>query len=174
MNKKKILLSESNCLNDNIMDAAQALICKALGAEIHYQSVLNCQKQVKFPYKPVENEHIQLMHDGANHWLLTFCSSGRIQVCNSLRTSLTRSTIKSINSLYRNCKGETKLMSITMLPVQRQADCHNCGLFAIGFAAELLNGLSPMDAKFDVAQMRSHLINCLERQNLDLFPKLAF
>ena len=160
MNEKKILLSESNWLNDNIMDAAQALICDALGAEIHYQSVLNCQKQVKFPCKPVENELIQLMHDGANHWLLTFCSSGRIQVCDSLRTSLTRITIKSINSL---------LMPITMLPVQRQTDSHNCGLFAIGFAAELLNGLSPMDAKFDVAKMRSHIINCLERKILILF-----
>ena len=45
---KNILISENAWLNDNLMDAAQVLICKALGVK-SYQSFLNCQKQVKYP-----------------------------------------------------------------------------------------------------------------------------
>ena len=60
------------------MDAAHALICKTLGIQQHYQSVLHCQKRVK-PYKVVTEEHIQLFHDGNNHWFLSFSSNGRFK-----------------------------------------------------------------------------------------------
>ena len=122
MRDKQVLLSETCWLNDNLMDAAQALICKALGVEGQHQSVLNCQKLVS-PYFPVDNEHIQLMHDGTNHWLLTVSSSGRVQVCDSLRTSITRVTRKCIQSLYKNCKTDEKVLPITLLPVQKQPCC---------------------------------------------------
>ena len=38
---KAILLSSSAWLNDIIMDAEQKLVCKALGKEEEYQSMLN-------------------------------------------------------------------------------------------------------------------------------------
>ena len=60
---KNILLSSDAWLNDRMLDAAQARICKTLGTQEHYQSVLNCQKRVK-PYKAVTQEHLQLLHDG--------------------------------------------------------------------------------------------------------------
>ena len=41
----KEILESSNCwLNDNLKDAGQKLIYKALGSLETYQSVLNCQK----------------------------------------------------------------------------------------------------------------------------------
>ena len=58
-----------------IVDAAQKLICRSLGAENNYQSVLNTQKQGLF--RSVSDEHIQLWHDGANHWILSFYLNGR-------------------------------------------------------------------------------------------------
>ena len=45
MEEKQLLLSETAWLNDAIMDAAQRLICKTLGKEDEYQSVLNWQKK---------------------------------------------------------------------------------------------------------------------------------
>ena len=62
-----ILLSENEWLTDNIMDAAQKLICKQLGALDSYQSVLNSEKQTENPFQPVSQEHVQLLHDGSNH-----------------------------------------------------------------------------------------------------------
>ena len=81
-----------------IMDAAQKLICKTFGEENNYQSVLNTQKNAAMPFNPVYNDHIQLLHDGGSHWFLSFCSSGRVQICNSLNSTLNRSTMKSVYS----------------------------------------------------------------------------
>ena len=84
---KNILLSSNAWLNDKIRDASQILICKALGTQ-DYQSALNCQKRVK-PYRAVTGEYIQLLHSGINHWFLSFCSNSRVQICDSLNSTLT-------------------------------------------------------------------------------------
>ena len=154
------------------MDASQILICKALGTQ-DYQSVLNCQKRVK-PYRAVTGEYIQLLHNGINHWFLSFCSNSRLQVCDSLNSTLTRTSRISIQSLYKNVgqKNDSGNARLTFLPVQKQPDGHNCGLFAVAFAAEILAGKSPIEGVFDVAQMRDHLIFCLEQGALTPFPKV--
>ena len=81
--KKKdqhLLLSKDAWLNDRIMDAAQKLICQEIGTDESYQSVINFEKKAIDPFYPVSQEHVQLLHDGANHWFLSFCSNGRVQV----------------------------------------------------------------------------------------------
>ena len=95
-------------------------------------------------------KHIQLFHDGGSHWFLRFCSSGRVQICDSLKSSLNRCSKKSIYSLYKHVVGEYDKVNPTFLPVQKQPDGFNCGGFAIAFTAEVLDGCSPMDAVFDV------------------------
>ena len=84
---REILESKDGWLNDNLMDSGQ-LIFKALGSLETYQSVLNCQKNESTSFL-VSGDHIQLLHVGSCHWLLAFTSSGRVQVCDSLRTNLT-------------------------------------------------------------------------------------
>ena len=65
------------------MDDVQKLICKALGSMESYQSVLNWQKRGT-PFFEFAEEHIQLMHDGVNHWLLSFNWNGRVIVCTQI------------------------------------------------------------------------------------------
>ena len=168
---KAILLSKDEWLNDRIMDAAQKLICEEIGTTATFQAMLNSQKKVIEPYRAVSEEHVQLLHDGCNHWFLSFCSNRRVQVCNSLNTTLTRSSRKSIRSLYKHYFAGDEVISF--LPVQRQPDGYNCGLFAIAFAAEILDRKSPSEAIFSVDEMRGHLISCLEMQKLSPFPKLS-
>ena len=157
-----LLLSKDAWLNDRIMDAAQKLICKETGTDESCQSVLNSEKKTIDPFHPVSQDHVQLLHDGANHWFLSFCSNGRVQDCDSLRSSLTRSSRKSIRSLYKHCVADGREQIVTFLPVQKQPDGHNCELFAIAYAAEILDGRSPSEAVFDVNKMRKYLITCLE------------
>ena len=76
MEDKLILMNKTCCLNDRIMDTVQRLICKTLGNEDAYQSVLNSQKEFEEPFKVVENDHIQLLHNGINHWLLSYSTDG--------------------------------------------------------------------------------------------------
>ena len=132
------------------MDTAQKLICKKLGADDDYQSLLNVKKHRGAPYRAVKNEHNQLLHDGSGHWLLIFCSNGRIQICDSLKTSLSWVNKKCIHALYKSC---VKEFIVRFLLVQKQTDGHNCGPFAIAFAAEILDEKSPMEARFDVKIM---------------------
>ena len=167
-----ILNSETAWLNDRIMDAVQRLICETLGEEDNYQSVLNTQKDAAIPFNPVYNDHIQLLHDGSSHWFLSFCSSGRVQICDSLKSKLNRSSMKSVYSLYKYAVGEFEKVKPTFLPVHKQRDGFNCGPFAIAYAAEILDGKSPMEAKFIVPKMRSHLKDCLEKKLLTPFPKV--
>ena len=70
------------------MDAEQQLICKGLGSLETYQAVLYCPKK-ESTYFPGSGDHIQLLHDGSCHCLLTFTWSGRVQICDSLCTNLT-------------------------------------------------------------------------------------
>ena len=168
-----LLLSRDASVNDRIMDAAQKLIWKEIGTDEPYQSVLNSEKKTIDPFCPVSQEHVQLLHDGANHWFLNFCSNGRVQVCDNLRSSLTCSSRKSIRSLYKHYVADGREQIVTFLPVQKQPDGHNCGLFTIAYAAEILDGRAPSEAVFDVNKMREHLITCLKMQRLTLFPKVS-
>ena len=120
----------------------------------------------------MSNDHIQILHDGANHWLLSFCSNERVQICDSLKTTLSRVSQKCVRALYKECVDRRGRVVISFLPVQKQPDGYNCGVFSIAFAAEILDGASPIDTKFDVQQMRQHLISCLENMKLR-FPKLV-
>ena len=61
---------------------------------------------------------------------------------------------------------------VTFLPVQKQQDGHNFGLFTVAFAAEILDGKPLIDAVFNVPQLRNHLIYCLESGDLTPFPKV--
>ena len=63
---KNILKTKDAWLNDRIMDAAQKLICKTSGKIDSFQSVLNSQKRSDYLFRVVNNEHIQLLHDGNN------------------------------------------------------------------------------------------------------------
>ena len=118
---QQILLSPTAWLNDSIMDAAQKLICNSLGLE--YQSVLNVQKRDALKFYPVSNEHVQLMHDGNDPWILSLCSNGQVQICDSLRRPFSRATTQSLNAIYRHYKCDGKLL-VNHLDVQRQNDGH--------------------------------------------------
>ena len=105
------------------------LICKELGADEDYQSELNTQKRQGIPYHAVENDLIQL-YDGSGHRLLTFRSNERIQIYDSLKTSLSRINRKCVHALYKSC---VKEFIVTILPVQKQTDGYNCCSVKIAF-----------------------------------------
>ena len=166
---RELLESPDGLLNDQLMDAGQKLICKALGSLESYQSVLNCQKLEEAPYAPVTTDHIQLLHDGGCHWLLAFSSAGRVQVCDSLSSKLSHVTKKSLKSLFTPLIKDGKL-EVTFLPSDKQKDGVNCGLYALAFASVILSRRSPSEYVFKVDEMRDHYVRCLSEEKLLLFP----
>ena len=130
------------------------LICKALRDERSYQSVLNTQRKVIIPFRPLNHDHIQLLHDGSSHWFLSFCQSGQIQICDSLKSSLkNRVSMKCLYALDKNVVGEFGKVTPTFLPVHEQTDGCYCGPFSITYAAEILDGKSLTETVFDVNEM---------------------
>ena len=94
-------------------------------------------------------------------------------MCDSLKNHAGRFTLKSLNALYRNFKDTSSgKLTLSFLPVQKQEDGFNCGAIAIAYAAEILDGKSPIDARFDVPAMRNHLISCLVERDLRPFSKV--
>ena len=94
------------------------------------------------------------MHDRNSHWIMTSCSNGRVQVCDSLQGRLSCVTKRCIKKLY-----QTSVVSL--LPVQKQRNGWICGLFSIAFAAEILGRTSLMEANLNVDGMRAHLWFCV-------------
>ena len=120
----------------------------------------------------MDREHLQLIHDGENHWILTRCCNSQVQVCDSLRNTLNKKTKRSIRSLYAFSVQTDGTLPVSMLSVTKQGDLHSCGLYAIAYATDILAGISPTTSSYDVEKMRPHLIECLKQMKLDPFPKI--
>lgn len=95
----------------------------------------------------------------------------RVQICNSLNSTFTQTLKKSIQVLYRNFSRDNANVMVTFLPAQKQQDGHNCGLFSVAFATEVLDSKSLIDTVFHVPKRRHLLIYCLEKGALTPFPK---
>ena len=61
-------------------------------------------------------------------------------------------------------------ITLKFVDVQMQCGDRDCGLFAIAFATALCFGKQPEQLSFHQDQMRSHLIQCLETQEISMFP----
>ena len=59
------------------MDEARKLICKNLGADYNFQSVLNVQKRLGAPYHSVKNEHSNYSMMGLDTGYLLFIANER-------------------------------------------------------------------------------------------------
>ena len=63
------------------------------------------------------------------------------------------------------------MLGIILPSVQQQPNGVDCGVFAIAFAVDILNGFAEIGKRFDVGKMRSHLLKCLEEEEFTLFPR---
>lgn len=62
-------------------------------------------------------------------------------------------------------------VTVTQMDVQQQNDGSSCGIFAVAFILELLNGNDPRQCQFfDSENMRNHFSSCLKQRYLSPFP----
>ena len=54
--------------------------------------------------------------------------------------------------------------TITMCRCQKQAGTTDCGVFSIAYAVALVHGKNPGKLKFHQDKMRSHLVDCFQKQ----------
>ena len=59
---------------------------------------------------------------------------------------------------------------IKLLPSQKQKGSDDCGVFAICFAVAIAFGLNPGTLHVRQEEMRTHLVNCFNKEQFSPFP----
>jgi len=115
-------------------------------------------------------EFVQILHTGHGHWM-TVSTIGmklaEVQAFDSMYMSVPTMAKAQIANLITT---EESAINVLLMDVQMQSGGYDCGLFSIAFATALVFGKQPEHFLFDQQKMRAHLIECLERQELSMFP----
>ena len=115
--------------------------------------------------------NIQIVHcTSRHHWVMTTtvnCMQGEIKVFDSMFFNCDKETLQTVYTLYQ-CDSEP--LTTTMCRCQKQAGGTDCGLFSIAFAVALVHGMNPGKLRFCQSKMRSHLVDCFNKQIMVPFP----
>ena len=63
------------------------------------------------------------------------------------------------------------VIKVVIKLVQQQANGVNCAVFAIAYVTSLVFGENPSLCSYNVPLMSQHLVNCLEKEMMNPFPK---
>ena len=68
---------------------------------------------------------------------------------------------------------EDSELTINTKNVQKQSNTVDCGVYALTFATSLLNGVDPEEQTYSVANLRPHLLQCIQDGYMKVFPEEA-
>ncbi|XP_073524300.1 uncharacterized protein [Phyllobates terribilis] len=167
--RDRALITEQEWLDDNIINACQNLIIKACPK---VSGLMDTVVLAHSDIPLVTGSHIIQIHHVGAHWLVSACNNNSVTVFNSLHSSsisdtLKKQILKMYKPLFHGCN---KILDVTIMCCQKQNGANDCGLFAIANAVALAEGVDLKSVEFNQAEMRSHLILCLEKGRLELFP----
>ena len=115
---------------------------------------------------------IQIHHDNSNHWFLSCNMTGEVLVYDSIYDCQYNDHVKEVlKSFYKDCVRDN--YSFEYAIVQKQKGSSDCGLFAIAFALDLAEGNDPTGIEYNQKEMRNHLVQCFQKGELKLFPRLS-
>ncbi len=110
------------------------------------------------------------MNVGRSHWvcLTTIdCSESVVRVMDSLGSSLPQSAVAQVASFLIHRQPSFDLL---FEDVDMQPNGTDCGLYSLAFATTLCSGGDPVKLHYKGAQMRNHLMGCLEKGVAQPFP----
>ena len=170
-------------LSDESINLVQNILFDSFPAFQGFQDTVLAKKN-GFRVIPSGVPYIQILHSHeCDHWLCMAFTGERHVLYDSLR-SCSSSTNKKFKN-YREylisvpldiqqqvaeyCKSDDDIQ-IDVAKVHQQTNGTDCGVFAIAFATHLAHGMDPSGVVFDVPEMRGHLIQCLEKNRMTIFP----
>ncbi|KZS16142.1 Uncharacterized protein APZ42_018158 [Daphnia magna] len=134
------------------------LYCSTLGGSLEFPGATGQQ-------------WLQIVHDGANHWLLIakgFSLPEHVLVYDSSPgVNVRQHVLSCMASLLQTPK---RTMTYIVKGCQKQGNSFDCGVFAIAFATSLANGQDPSEIMYDPAKLRDHLRTCIDTELLSPFP----
>ena len=119
--------------------------------------------------KEPNHNKLQIIHcSEKDHWITATtigCEVGVIKVYDSLYITLD----KPPNIVLAIFYSKDQLFKNRVIHPQKQNGGSDCGVYAIAFATSIAIS-HKVDMKFDQARMRAHLVSCIEKRELLLFP----
>ena len=184
------ILEGSEWLNDKIINAVQSLLKRKYphvsGTHESVQlpvAVLNVLKRhlifiglqctlfgQNLSFSVQRSEFVQILHTGAAHWICVStigCREGQVDVLDSLFPTLPRKAVQQI-AVILHCSLPT--IELRYLDVSCQRGTNDCGCYAIAFAEAICRGQDATALEFDQTTMRSHLLKCLQNEEMAPFP----
>lgn len=151
-------------LTDKHMNFAQNLVGSKYKNVYGLQSTLTLRKAKRISARCAKN-FLQILHCRTNHWIVasTILSYPRVTVYDSLYDTVDDNTCKILKQLLG------PKMEVAVNNDQKQVGFEDCRLFAIVNCVCLAGNYSP-SSNFDQAKMWQHLVDCIERLNLTMFP----
>ena len=65
---------------------------------------------------------------------------------------------------------QSEAITIKVIDVQQQTGCSDCGLFALAFAADLVENKDPFTRSYFQSKLRGHLNKCFDAEKISTFP----
>ena len=160
----KILSSPTKWIDDKVINKAQQLIKEK------FPNIDGFQDPVLYDhFVPAKGKFVQVLNVNKNHWV---CVAGEgnneIHIYDSLLIKINN---KSMQAIAKMLKYEDEVFLTKTLPVQKQSNSSDCGLFALTFAFDLANNLDPSLITYNEKILRKHLLACIENEEITEFPK---
>lgn len=164
--KEAITAGEWLC--DEVINATQLLLKNQHPNIGGFQSTLLANILAMDPQG--NREFVQILNVQNNHWILIStvgCPPSTINVYDSMHLSLSPRLKKLVADLMQS---PSEKIVIRYRDVQWQSGGSDCGLFALAFATSLCLGIDPVSVTFVQSEMRPHLLFCIEKQVMSMFP----
>jgi len=164
--EERDIIERGDWLNDKVVDAVNNLVAKHL-------QIPDCQSSVmaQSEFCPV-GQAVQILYD-RSHWVAVASDDQDVLVANSAGDTVSTGVIKQLKELFHGRVEANGQLRVGLVRCMQQPNSSDCGVFAAAFVFEwAVNSLQAnLDTRFDVAGMRHHLIQCLQRQEVAPFPK---
>ena len=99
------------------------------------------------------------------------CPSDTVKVFDSLSSGGPTTELK--NEIARMLKTQSDFINLEYMDVAQQENGSDCGVYTIANALEICRGHDPSTCNWEGAQMKKHLLQCLDKDNLVRFPRRA-
>ena len=167
---ERIIMGEE--LTDETINQAQQLLKSKYPQFNGFQSTLLQQRKMAPTDREIRNK-VQIIHcSRRKHWIIATtvnCKEGEVRIYDSVFNSCDDEVELVVRNLFQadTAKGSPH---IKMMHCQKQVGGKDCGVFSIAFATAIVLGLNPGKVTFLQPVMRAHLVNCLNKGEIIMFP----
>ena len=169
-NEESIIMGKQ--LEDLEIDYAQRLLKSQFPHLNGLQSTLIQQKACLTTDQVYENKIQIVFCNIRKYWIVATtvdCNDGEVKVYDSFYSYLDKESLRTVMNLFTTGNIKPK---IKLLPSQKQKGPDDCGVFAICFSVVIAFGLNLGTIRVRQEEMRTHLVNCFNKEQFSPFPVL--